>query len=332
MEKKTKKLEELVAGAGKNAKNLLNSAVQAIDQNDDGKINFADATVLAGAMGDAVRKGALTAKENAGEAVKALTLKTLRPIFPDSLSDADFLMPKFIRIVERDKKFVGGVCQGSIGYESDQKGLYIVNIFQDSIDAFGLLFYPDRGCEFYYVDPSDRDRYIALDEYFGYLKIARINELKKIAQDLGAKHFKVTYREEQALFTQGKVNVHAKANVKVAGAGTVDGGHGFNQKKYAVVDVAAEMIFPGHAPIRPQLKYLQRDPSIQTLIAMRMDENAPLLHEKYMLKMSNSSGIKENDAVKIDSALKALKFAGNATVVSEVKNESRRYLEYDIEF
>lgn len=92
------------------------------------------------------------------------------------------------------------------------------------------------------------------------------------------------------------------------------------------------MTFPGHKPVKPQLKYLQQDPSIQTLIAMRMDENAPLLHEKFMLKMSNSSGMKESDAVKIDTVLKSLKCSGKATVSSEAKNESRRYFEYDIEF
>lgn len=32
------------------------------------------------------------------------------------------------------------------------------------------------------------------------------------------------------------------------------------------------MSFPGHEPVRPNLKYLQRDPSIQTLIAMRMNQ------------------------------------------------------------
>ena len=65
---------------------------------------------------------------------------------------------------------------------------------------------------------------------------------------------------------------------------------------------------------------------------MRMDEKAPLLHQKLMLKLSNSSGIKESDAVKIDAALKGMKCSGNVTVESEAKNESRRYLEYEIEF
>lgn len=328
MEKRAK-FEALVAGAGKTAKNLLDSAAQAVDQNDDGKFDLADVSVIAGTMGSSVKKGAIAMKESAEEKARLIELKTLRPVFPDSLDGSDFLMPKFVRIVERSKKYAESeVCVGSIGYESEQKGLRMVNIFRDSIDAFGLAFYPDCDCEFYYIDPSDRDRYIALDEYFNYLKIARVNELKKIAQDLGAKHFKITYKEEQTSFSEKKMTSH----IKVPSVKTADAAREASQKKYTTIDVAAETSFPGHAPIKPELKYLQRDPSVQTLVAMRMDEKAPLLREKLMIKMSNSSGMKESDAVKIDAVLKGLKCSGNATVESEAKNESRRYFEYDIEF
>lgn len=89
---------------------------------------------------------------------------------------------------------------------SDQKELRIVNIFRDSIDSYGVSFYPDGDSELYYVDPSNRDEYIALDEYFSYLKQVRISELQRIAQDLGAKHFKVTYKEEKTSFSEKKVS------------------------------------------------------------------------------------------------------------------------------
>ena len=92
------------------------------------------------------------------------------------------------------------------------------------------------------------------------------------------------------------------------------------------------MSFPGHAPKRPKLKYMQRDASVQNLVAMRLDKQGPVDHYKLMLKMSDSSGMKESDAVKIDAVLKGLKCAGNTTVENEVKNEARRYLEYEIEF
>lgn len=331
---KSDRFDAFAAGTGEKAKKLLNKAIQAVDQTDDGKFDFADVAVIAESVRSAVKKGAQEIKGYADEKSWQSELKSLQPIFPTqvegavSLDDADFLMPKFIRIVGRDKKRMESpVCQGSIGYGSDQKGLYVVNIFRDSVEAFGLTFYPDCDGEFYYMDPSDRGSYIALDEYFSYLKVARVNELKKIAQDLGAKHFKVTYKEKCVSFAERK----GKAAEKIAIA-TGEAEHKSHQEQYSAVDVVAEMTFPGHVPIKPQLKYLQRDKNIQTLIAMRLDEKSPLLQEHFELEMCNSSGMKLDDAVKIDAVLKGLKCIGNATVASEVRNEARRYLEYDIEF
>ena len=324
-----KKLKAFVSNAEKSTKILINKAVQSIDQNDDGKFDLTDITEIADSMGDSMKKGAQAMQESAEEKARQLELKALQPIFPDSLDGAEFILPKFIRIVEREKKYIDSkVCQGSIGYTSNPKGLRVVNIFSDSVDTFGLMFYPDRDSELYYIDPSERDRYIALDDYFGYLKIARVNELQKIAQDLGAKYFKVTYKEEQTSFTERKAKVKTQAKP----VGSIDAHHEHSEKRYSTVEIAAENHFPGHPPVMPQVKYMQRDPSIQNLIAMRMDETSPLQHQKIMIKMSNSSGMKENDAVKIDAALKSMKCIGNTTLANEVKNESRRYLEYEIEF
>lgn len=63
-----------------------------------------------------------------------------------------------------------------------------------------------------------------------------------------------------------------------------------------------------------------------------MDKASPLTHQKYTLKLSNSSGIKESDAIKIDAALKSMKICGNTTIVSEVQSEARKFFEYEIDF
>ena len=42
--------------------------------------------------------------------------------------------------------------------------------------------------------------------------------------------------------------------------------------------------------------------------------------------------MKEADAIKIDAVIIGFKLSVNATVASEAKTESRRYLEYVIEF
>lgn len=326
-------LKTAVHNVGKNTSDLLGKAKDAIirttDQNDDGKFNKEDVSSIANSVGETVKSSAQAIKDSAEEKSRQLDLKRLQPIFTETMGNADFLMSKFIRISERDKKHADSkVCQGSVGYFSEQKGLRIVNIFKDSIEAFGLSFYPDNSNEFYYVDPSDKNRYIALDDYFSYLKIERINELQMIAKSLGAKHFKVTYKEEQTAISDKKI----KSKSTLGKIADFNFEHSVSEKKYSTVEIAAELDCPGHKPTLPQLKYMQKDPSIKTLVAMRMDETAPLSHQKFMLKLSNSSGIKESDAIKIDAVLKDMKFAGNTSIASEAKNESRRYLEYEIDF
>lgn len=305
------------------------NAVKLADQNDDGKFDLNDVSVVADNLGQAAKNTVSVLKENLEEKNRELEKKLLQPVFAEDLDSADFFMSKLIRIIDKDKKRAESeVCQGAIGYITPQKDLKVVNLFTDKVDAFGLSFYPDRASEIYYVDPSDHDRYIALDDYFSYLKIARVTELQKIAQDLGAKHFKVTYREEKASFSK---NSH-KEKAEVKGNGGIEADRELTASDAAKVEIAGEAYFPGHEPIEPILHYLQRDPSILSLIAMRMDEKAPLTHQKFTLNLSNSSGIKEKDAIKIDAVLKAMKIAGNATVTSEVKNEERRFFEYEIDF
>lgn len=331
MEKK--KISLHFAEAKNAAKGFLDKskdiAVRAMDQNDDGKLDIADVAALADSVGGIVKRGAYAVKDGAEESRRQIERKSLQPIFSEDLDTTDFFISKLIRITDRDRKHAeSDVCQGSIGYLSDKGGLRVVNIFKDSLEPFGLSLYPDIDCEFYYVNPSDRDSYICLDEYFYYLRMVRINELQRVAQDLGAKHFRVTYKEERTSFSETKGKGQIKA-AKIAGAETE---HDASEKKYSMVDVAAEMQMDGHPPKKPVLVYLQKDDNVQNLIHLRMTGGDGFRHHMISIKLSNSSGIKESDAVKIDAVLKGLKACGNTTVVNEVKNESRRYLEYEIDF
>lgn len=331
MEKK--KIGSFLINAGNTAKGIIDKSkdvvVQTIDQNDDGKFDISDVSVMACTVGEAMKKGANAVKESAEESRKRMDIKVLQPIFPDTLDQAEFFMSKLVRVADRDKKHAeSNVCQGSIGFLSDKGGIRVVNIFKDSLDVFGLTFYPDNDCEFYYVNPTDRDNYISLDEYFSYLKMVRINELQRVAQDLGAKHFRVTYKEERTSFSETK----GKAKVKTQKIMDAEGENDASEKKYSMIDVAAEMHMDGHAPKKPELVYLLKDDNVQNLIHLRMTGGDGFHHHKISIKMSNSSGIKESDAVKIDAVLKGMKVSGNSTVVNEAKNESRRYLEYEIAF
>ena len=197
-------LKEINKENKQKAINIINKTKKSLtkiaDQNDDGKFDKED-----------IIKVTNTIKTNIDEKAKEIEIKKLQPIFPADIDDGDFLIQKFIRVADRDKKrSESEVCKGSIGYFTSTKGIRLLNIFRDGIDFFGLSFYPDSRSEFYYVDPSDRDRYIALDDYFNYLKAERISELQRIAQDLGAKHFKVTFVEEKSSYSDRKINAHGK--------------------------------------------------------------------------------------------------------------------------
>lgn len=204
--------------AKKGALGVLEKTKSAIakvaDQNDDEKFDMQDVSLVASKVGKSVKNGAAALKESAEERTRALELKSLQPIFAEVLDERDFVLPKFIRVANRDKKRAESqVCKGSIGYYSDPKGLRLVNIFLDNLEMFNLVFFPDCNSEFYYVDPIDKNRYIALDDYFNYLKVERISELQRLAQSLGAKHFRVTYKEEKTSVAEKII----KANINVKG-------------------------------------------------------------------------------------------------------------------
>ena len=146
-----KKLGNVLIDAGSAAKGAFEKAkekaIQAVDQNDDGKLDAADVSAVAGAVSNAMKKGAAAVKESAEESRKRMDLRALQPIFPETMSQTDFFMSKLIRVVERDKKHAeSDVCQGSIGFLTDKGGLRVVNLFTDSLDSFGLSFYPDMDC------------------------------------------------------------------------------------------------------------------------------------------------------------------------------------------
>ena len=168
-------LKENNAERFQQAKKLV---VERIDRNGDGKLGMKDISALHEELLEKKSRIRMEAER-----------KALCPIFIDDLDKPDFQISKLIRIVEMDKRREESeACVGSIGYESIQKGLRVVSIFPEMTAAFGLTFYPEADLGVYYVDPSDRDHYIALDDYFYYLRIARVSELQRIAQDLGAKH------------------------------------------------------------------------------------------------------------------------------------------------
>ena len=308
------------------------AVVDAVDVNRDGKLGLDDVGVMSDAVKAAFKDSSEKWMEKQEQIKKEKEYEKLRPLFTEDIEEPCFSFPKLIRITEMDDKHAeSSICFDSVGYIFPGKELDITTFYPDKIKDFGLRFYPDMESELYYVNPTDRDSYIALEEYFHYLKVARISELQQIAQDLGAKYFRVVYKEEKKSFSS--VDIKAKAAGKEPGKhGQGEINHNRNESVFSKTEIAANMECIGHAPKQPELVYFKNDPQINNLVNLRMSDNNEIKRQTYTLKLSNTSGLRMKDAMKIDAALSVMKIAGNTTFTSEVENEARRVFEYEIEF
>lgn len=336
MEKKRINLGNAATEAGKAATGFLNktkdAVLSAVDQNGDGKLSMNDVAYAADSVKAAVKISSDKWSEKQAHKKREKEYEMLRPLFENDIDKADFSLPKLIRVAEMDEKHAkSDLCKGSIGYVFPGKDLDVITIYPEKIGDYNLRFHPDEESELYYVDPADRDFYIALDDYFNYLKIARISELQRIAQELGAKHFRVIFKEHQKNSASNEID--GRVSIKAVGKQglNADAVHHRKEDSFSKIEIAAEMSFIGHKPKEPTLVYFRKDPQILNLVAMRMSDN-PMTHQVYTLELSNSSGIKIKDALKIDAAMSAMKVKGNTTVTSEVQSEMRRIFEYEIDF
>ncbi len=311
----TQKAKGAIAGTAE-------SFIQSIDQTGDGKFSFDDVVELKRQR-----------QEKARQAKLRRDLDALNPVFAGDLSEGGFFLSKMIRITEMDKRHAASLaCKDSIGHETVVKDLRIVTIYPDQTDEWGLQFYPDTNQEFYYVDPVNSMKYIAIDYFFDYMRQARVGELQRIAQDLGASYFRVTIKERKKTLHKksaseklsGKVKkngVKEEAKISVATDELSDG------------EIAAETYFQGKAPTYPVLAYYESEPQIQALIEMRMNHMENALTEQHLsLRCTHSSGITEKVAASIDAAFSMMKVTGNTTFTSEAQNEIRQVFEYDIVF
>ncbi len=357
-----KDVKTAVKDAGKAAKELFNKAQESvthtIDVNGDGKFDFNDIKQAAEGVSGKAQKVATNIKDSFGDTKKKLDektrankvnadLKALRPIFMDDLSSTEFTLPKLLMLADGPDKAhkESEACKDSVGFKKKSDKMDIVTIYKEDADVLGVEFYPDDNGEVYYVDPTDRDHYISLDDYFGYLKTARIQELQKVAQDLGAKSFNVEYWEEQSEVQKRGIKPHASVKPEKKGRKkqlsddnteilqSVSGEIGFENSKTDTnaVRIVAQMEFLGGRPVRPALRYLAKETEIIGLIDQRMAGN-PLLSKSVTIELRKSSGISMKDALLIGAVIKDLKCTAGISFVKDAEKEFRSKFKYNIKF
>ncbi len=234
-----------------------------------------------------------------------------------------------IRVLDPEKPYLENpVCIGSVGFGMREKNMKVLNLFNQNAQDYGLTFYPSSGNYGYYVDPCNPTLDISLNDYFSYLKRVRIDELTRIAQDLGATKIRISLKAEKKTFVDNKAKIKGREG-KVA---SEEISHTNVAQKFESIEVASESSFKGHDPVEPKLVYFKNENDIKSLIEMRMNKENLLTAKTISFKYNNSSGMKEADAINVDAALAKMKLGGNASISSEVRDENRLFFEYYIEF
>lgn len=98
------------------------------------------------------------------------------------------------------------------------------------------------------------------------------------------------------------------------------------------VKIAAEMYFSGHKQHLPVFEYLKNDPSMNSLIKLRMATEGTFNKQNYEIQLIESSGINRQVSMEIDEFVSKFKCHLNISMTKQFQKESKCSLIYEIEF
>lgn len=332
------------------ADRVQDAFISAIDRNGNGRIDRGDLGLTREDMRETTQKvraavsatgqSVRTATDRIGDAFDEARLEAdRRKLRPVTKTDLDISFgglvpaaqaPKLIRIVGRDKKRAENpACIGAVGYWTTVREVEVLNLYEDCAAWSGLEFLPCLSQTFYYVDPYRTKVFVALDDYFDHMKKSRVNELKVIAQQLGAKQVRISFKEHRK--GKAKLGIRAEGKVDILKSG---GSYDRVSDDLAHTEIASNVTFSGHdTPQVPTLTYFKNEDEIGRLVQMRTGGSQNQVKvEDYRFQCSRSIGMTEKTALKLDGVLHQLKCSGSTDISREVQRESRTELEYHIEF
>ena len=173
------------------------------------KINF-DKKKITDVTAEIVQKTVDTSKKVASDTKKSVgnaidkakndsqlrKLKKLNPVFPEQYQSSEFNLPNVIMIVDDAVRKGEKLCEGAIGWLTNDTGVEILYLYDEAIEFSGLQFVPFAVCDATYcVDSFDRNKFIRTDCIFAKAHEEKIAELKHIAYCLGAKRCSIEISE-----------------------------------------------------------------------------------------------------------------------------------------
>lgn len=286
----------------------------------------------------AVQEGSVALSEKAKQDSYARRVKKYNPLFPDEFYSESFCIPNMIMIVDDAVRRGIDVCEGSIGWRSNQNGMEVLHLYDEAVAMSGIRFVPAVTCDaVYYVDSFDRNCYIRTDCIFDRAHNERMAELKHIAHMLGAKSCSIELSENtnQINTASRKHNFSENASVKSV---DISSNEEYQQSSTSQNDskwsgrITSE--FKGSdTPRRPKLKWFAHDETIKRLIDARCKDINALTCETIELFGSSSATMSQNTACAIDGAISKIGgVKGTSFMEANAKMEHSRKLIFRVQF
>lgn len=282
-----------------------------------------------------VQKGAKDFAEKSKVDEYERRMKKYNPLFPDKYHSQEFNLPNMIVIVDDAVRRDIDVCEGAIGWLSNQKGMEVMHLYDEYIKESGIQFVPAPICDaVYYVDRFDRNRFIQTDCIFTKAHEERMAELKHIAYSLGAKRCSIEISESSVEKTS-KAN---KASANIGGwGGKASATQSAEQSSsyYGTANRSGKITaeFAGTDNVKqPELKWFQHDDTIRRLIQMRCENPSSIKAETLVLEGTSSATMSKKTACAIDGAVGKIGTKASANMEGQASKEERSKLIFEIEF
>lgn len=264
----------------------------------------------------------------------ARRMKKYNPLFPDQFKSESFNLPNIIMIVDDAVRRDIDVCEGAIGWLSNDSGAEVLCLYDEAVEFSGVQFVPSVTCDaFYYVDAFDRNRFIRTDCIFDKAHEERMAELEHVAYCLGAKY--CTIEISEATLDVQKQSKSVKITAK---KGTSSCTESMEQSSSTTGQNRrggrSEAQFEGHNnPRVPQLKWFAHDDTIKRLVEMCCEGKRDVKTKMLELSGSSSATMSQKAACAIDGAIGKLGgVKGGMSMDAQATKEHHSKLMFYIEF
>lgn len=282
-----------------------------------------------------VQKSALEFSEKSKQDSYERRMKKYNPLFPEKFHSEEFNLPNMVVIVDDAVRRGIDVCEGAIGWLSNQNGMEVLHLYDEYIQQSGIQFVPAPICDaVYYVDRFDRKRFIQTECIFSKAHEERMAELKNIAYMLGAKSCSIEISESSLEVETSKKQFEVKAGAKGINASSTESAEQSNSYKgsaHRSGRIVAE--FAGSSDVkRPDLKWFMHDDTIKRLIDIRCSDPNAIKSEMLVLEGNVSATMSQKTAYAIDNAISKINVGGKANMEGQATKENQSKLIFSIEF